>query len=327
MENTIQPNEFTDFSPKTEEINEDALFVPVKLNEEESEHIAAEPYSYWKSVLRAFWKKPSAKIGVGFLVALVVCIIFIPLFAPAGSFEANISQANIDPSGAFLFGTDNIGRDIWFCCWKGLGTSLLLAVIVSVINITIGTLIGLAWGFFRRLDPILIELYNLFSNIPSLLLYMLLAYVFSNAFPDVTLEGRFIFSLVLFGWIGMALFIRNMTLIITNREYNVASITLGTPSSRIMIRNLLPHLLAVIITELSLTIPGVISSEVAMTYFGVGLDSKGISIGALLENGRKQFPMKAYQMLFPALILAIVIFTFYLLGLALSDALDPKKHR
>ena len=125
----------------------------------------------------------------------------------------------------------------------------------------------------------------------------------------------------------MALFIRNQTLIITNREYNVASITLGTPSWRIMTKNLLPHLLAVIITNLSLSIPGVISSEVAMTYFGVGLDGKGISIGALLENGRKQFPMQSYQMLFPALILALVIFTFYLLGLALSDALDPRKHR
>ncbi len=327
MENTLPNPEFADVLPPQDEINEDELFVRVQLNEEESEHIAAEPYSYWKSVLRAFWKKPSAKIGIIFFILLVAGAIFIPLFAPTGAFTKKISIANKEPSWQYLFGTDNIGRQLWYCCWQGLGKSLLLALVISAINIVIGTLVGLAWGFFRKLDPIMIEIYNLFSNIPSLLLYMLLAYIFAQAFPLASRETKFILTLCLFGWIGVALFIRNQTIIITNREYNVASITLGTPSRRIMTKNLLPHLLAVIITNLSLSIPGVISSEVALTFFGVGLDNQGITIGALLENGRKQFPMKAWQMLFPSLILALVIFTFYLLGLALSDALDPRKHR
>lgn len=328
MENTLPNPEFTDTLPPTEEaIDEDSLFVRVQLNEEESEHIAAEPYSYWKSVLRVFWKKPSAKIGLIFLLALILCAIIIPLFGPASAFISNTKLANKGPSAQYWFGTDSIGRELWYCCWQGLGKSLILAVVISAINIVIGTLVGLAWGFFRKLDPIMIEIYNLFSNIPSLLLYMLLAYVFSNAFPEVTREGKFIFALCLFGWIGVALFIRNQTIIITNREYNVASITLGTPSRRIMTKNLLPHLLAVIITQLSLSIPGVISSEVALTFFGVGLDAHGISVGALLELGRKKFPQYGWEMLFPALILAFVIFAFYLLGLALSDALDPRKHR
>ena len=94
-----------------------------------------------------------------------------------------------------------------------------------------------------------------------------------------------------------------------------------------MLRNLLPYLLAVIITELSLMLPGMISSEVSMSFFGVGLPVETISIGAILDAGYRYFVQNPWQLLAPAGTLAFIIFTFYLLGLALSDALDPKKHR
>ena len=151
--------------------------------------------------------------------------------------------------------------------------------------------------------------------------------MFSKAFPNTTAEMRLIIALSLLGWIGLARFIRNQVLIINNRDYNVASKTLGTPPFRIMIKNLLPYILAVIITEASLMIPGMVSSEVSMSYFGVGLDSAAVSIGAVLQLGMTNFIQYPWQLLAPAGILAWIIFTFFLLGLALSDALDPKKHR
>lgn len=305
----------------------DDLFVRVPISETESEHLAAEPYSYWKSVFRVFIKKPSAIISLVCLILMIATIIIIPLFAYEGAYESNIYIANKGPSFEHFFGTDKTGKDLFFCCFKGLSKSLLLAFISSIINIIIGTLVGLAWGYFRKLDPIMIEIYNLVSNIPSLLLYMLLSLVFSNAFPTMMPETRLVFALCITGWIGVALFIRNQTVIITNREYNVASITLGTPAVRIMLRNLLPYLLAVIITEFSLMLPGMISGEVSMSFFGVGLPAGTVSIGALLDGGYKYFIYYPWQLLAPACTLAFVIFTFYLMGLALSDALDPKKHR
>lgn len=312
---------------KPAEIDEDSLFHRVPLNERESEHLAAEPYSYWKSVFRIFIRRPSAIISIVCLFLLVTSMIIIPLFAYDGAMESNINQANLAPSFDHFFGTDLVGKDLFFSCFKGLQLSMLLAVISSVINVVVGTIVGLAWGYFRKLDPILIEIYNLFSNIPSLLLYMLLSFVFAHAFPDLTVEVRLVVALSLTGWIGVALFVRNQTLIITNREYNIASITLGTPAWRIMLRNLLPYLLAVIITEFSLMLPGMISSEVSMSFFGVGLPSTSISIGVLLDNGRRYFTTRPWQLLAPAGLLAFIIFTFYLMGLALSDALDPRKHR
>ena len=309
--------------------DEDKLFRRVELSTEESEHIAAEPYSYWKSVFRVFIRKPSAIIGLSVLFILLFGMIVIPLLTPEGYLDADVTltRLNVAPCWEHLFGTTSDGVDLFFACWTGLRKSLILALISTVINIVLGTLVGLAWGFFRKLDPILIEVYNLISNIPSLLLYMLLAFVFKEAFPDLPVEARLIIALCLTGWIGVALFVRNQTLIITNREYNVASITLGTPAWRIMLRNLLPYLLAVIITEFSLMLPGMVSSEVAMSFFGVGLPPTEISIGVLLDNGRRYFTSRPWQLLAPAGALAFIIFTFYLMGLALSDALDPRKHR
>ena len=313
----------------TPEYDEDKMFRRVELSTEESEHIAAEPYSYWKSVFRVFIKKPSAIIGLSVFTILILGMLFIPLFAPEGWLEADttLSRLDLPPSWQHLFGTTNDGIDLFFACWVGLRKSLILALISTLINIVLGTIVGLIWGFFRKLDPIFIEIYNLISNIPSLLLFMLLGMVFAVAFPTMSAEVRLVICLTIFGWVGVALFIRNFTLIITNREYNIASKTLGTPAHRIMLRNLLPFLSGLIITEISLTIPGMISSEVSMSYFGFGLPSTEISIGVLLDNGRKAFDQHPWQLLAPAFTLATVIFVFYLLGLALSDALDPKKHR
>ena len=306
---------------------EEKLFRRVPLNEEESEHLAAEPYSYWKSVFRVFIKKPSAIIGLSVLLVLIFGTIIIPLFAPAEWLKSNTEIRNLAPSTTHFFGTDVVGRDLFYMLWIGLRKSLILALISSAINIVLGTIVGLIWGFFRKLDPIFIEIYNLISNVPSILLYMLMSVIFARAFPTLSPEVRLVVALCIFGWIGVALFIRNFTLIINDREYNVASKTLGTSSWRIMMRNLLPFLLGIIITEISLMIPGMISSEVSLSYFGFGLPSSSISIGSLLDLGRRYFIDFPWQLLAPAFFLAVVIFVFYLMGLALSDSLDPKKHR
>ena len=310
-----------------DEVNEDSLFRRVTLDETESEHIAAEPYSYWKAVFKTFIKKPAAIISLSVLGLLILGMIIIPLFAPENAYIGSVPTVNLAPSKEHLFGTDQAGRDLFFMCWKGLSLSLFLGLVESAIVVFIGTLVGLAWGYFRWLDRIMIEVYNLITNIPSLLIYMLLASVIKEAFPLLPPEARLIISLTITGWIGTAYSIRNLTWLTRDREYNVASSTLGTPPMRIMVKNLLPYLLPVVIQSASMTIPGMISSEVSMSFFGVGLPTDTISIGILLDQGRTYFMQYPWQLLAPAGILATVILGFYLIGLALSDALDPKTHR
>lgn len=306
---------------------DDKMFVHVPIDELESEHIAAAPYSYWRAVFFAFVKRPAAIIGAVTLLLLIIGMIVFPLVMPAGMIDIDIARVDLKPSAAHILGCDKMGRDLFYAVWVGGRKSIILALIVSLINLTVGTIIGLIWGFFKRLDRLFIEIYNLISNIPALLLFMLLSFIFMQAAPLMRSEVRLVIALTLFGWVGLARFVRNQVLIITNREYNVASETLGTPAWRIMFKNLLPYISAVVITNGALMIPAAISSEVSMSFFGVGLPADTISIGAVLDLGRKYFQQQPYQLLAPAGFLALVIFSFYLIGLALADALNPKTHR
>lgn len=305
----------------------DDLFVHVDIKEEESEMLSQEPYSYWKSVFSIFIRRPATLLALAVLVTLILGIVIIPLFAPEDAYSIDMTKINLAPSKEHFFGTDLIGRDLWFLTWKGAGKSLLLAIIESLIVLLVGTLGGLIWGYFKKLDGIFVEIYNFVSNIPSLLIYMLLSVVFTYSLPTVPVEARLVLSLTMLGWLSLALMIRNQVLIIDNREYNVASKTLGTPPFRIMMKNYLPYLLGVIITEFSLIIPGMISSEVAMSYFGVGLQTRDVSLGAILELGISNYSLYPWEILAPGLLLAVIIFAFFILGTTFSDALDPKKHR
>ncbi len=293
----------------------------------ESERIATAPYSYFKSVFKVFFKNPGAIIGIVVLVLIVVGAIIIPFFTPEGFLAVNMHRVHLKPDAVHLLGCDIEGKDLFYGIWTGIRKSLSLAVISAGINLVVGTIAGLIWGFFRKLDVFFIVLYNLISNIPGLLIYMLLALVLRATFPTMQDETRLIISLTFTGWVGLSQFVRNQTLIILNREYNLASHTLGTPARRIMTKNLLPYLLAVIVTQGSLMIPGIISSEVGLSFFGLGLTPTKISLGSLIENGRKNFTLYFHEFIWPSLALGLIILAFFLIGFALSDSLDPRRHR
>jgi oligopeptide transport system permease protein len=111
-----------------------------------------------------------------------------------------------------------------------------------------------------------------------------------------------------------------------DREYNLASRSLGTPTWRILLKNILPQLISVIILRLALSIPRTIATESMLSYLGLGLDINTPSLGILLRNARTFFLDYPYLLIFPAVIVSIISITFYLLGNAFSDASDPRNH-
>jgi oligopeptide transport system permease protein len=128
------------------------------------------------------------------------------------------------------------------------------------------------------------------------------------------------------GWLSMAKYTRNLVLIIRDREYNLASRCLGTPMTRIITRNILPHLLSVIMLYLSLLIVYVIATEVILTFLGVGLPPEIPSLGVLISEGRTQIDYRPHLMVIPTVVVALITISFYIMGNALSDASDPKNH-
>jgi ABC-type dipeptide/oligopeptide/nickel transport systems, permease components len=152
---------------------------------------------------------------------------------------------------------------------------------------------------------------------------MLLLYIMKPSLKTM------IFVMCLTGWIGMSKYIRNQILIYRDREYNLASRCLGTPGLRIILKNILPQLVSVIMLQTALAIPDAISSEVFLTYIGLGLPISLPSLGNLINEGRKVMlvPSQRYQLIFPVIVVGAITISFYALGNAFADASDPRNHR
>ena len=312
------------------DLPEDELFTPAGFHAEQAEATASSNYSYWGSTFRAFFKN---RVAVLLLVALiaVVAFAFLQPYLP-GQVDPNlcavdpvtgIQYRNIAPGqDGFIWGSNAIGQDLWARIWAGARTSLTIAFFVALIEAVVGITVGVLWGYVRQLDFFFTELYNICDNVPSTIILILISYVAS---PSVK---TLILGMSITGWIAMARFIRNQILIIRDRDYNVASRCIGTPTSRIVVRNLLPYLVSVIMLRMALTIPAAIGSEVFITYIGLGLSVEVPSLGNLINDGRKVMMQAGlrYQLLYPTIILSFVTIAFYLIGNAFSDAADPKNH-
>ena len=295
----------------------------------ESEKTGYSNYSYWRSTFQAFCKNKEAVALVVILVAVLLFTIIQP-YLP-GQYDpneviidptTNMQYRNVAPNSQFWLGTNAIGQDLWARIWAGTRTSILIGFAVALIEAVIGILVGVIWGYVRKLDFILTEIYNVLDNIPNTIVLILISYIMK---PSIS---TLIFGMCLTGWIQMARFIRNQIIMIRDRDYNTASRCFGTPTFQIMMKNLLPYLVSVIMLRMALTIPEAIGNEVFITYIGLGLPVEIPSLGNLINEGRALMMSESlrYQLINPTLILSIVAISFYIIGNAFSDAADPKNH-
>jgi oligopeptide transport system permease protein len=305
------------------------LFTFAQFDAESSERTGYSDYSYWKSTIRVFLKNKVAFVLLLLLVSLLV-FTFLQPFLPGQKSPTEIYNdpatgmqlRNLAPNQVFWFGTNSIGQDLWSRIWSGTRTSLLIALTVGVFEIAMGIAFGAAWGYVRRLDRPLTEAYNVLSNIPTIILLILLAVILRPGFKTMVI------AMCATGWLGMARFIRNQIVIIRDREYNLASRCLGTPTRRIIMNNLLPYLVSVIMLQTALSIPSTIGWEVFLTYIGIGLPVSIPSLGNLVNEGRliMMSPELRYQLIFPTIVLSFITISLYVLGNAFSDASDPRNH-
>lgn len=300
---------------------EKQLFEYAEYREQDAERIGYSEYSYWKSVWRNFVKKKAAVV-----MLVIFSLLFIFTFVAAAISRFDVYHLRIDdalmfiaPNGEFWFGTDNLGRDYWSQVWHATRTSIILAVSVSMGQITLGVVIGLVWGYVRRLDRFFTELYNLIDNIPTIIYMTLIALMIGKSY---LIMGA---AIIAFGWLSTARNVRNLVFMYRDREYNLASRCLGTSLWRILAKNIFPYLVSVIVLRLALAIPGTIAYETTLAYLGL-MDISTPSLGILLRNARSYFLDYPYLLVFPAAIVSLITVTFYLVGNAFSDACDPRNH-
>jgi len=300
---------------------EKQLFEFAEYHAKDAERIGYSDYSYWKSVWQNFLKKKSALIMAIIFLALFIFTFIAPLISKFDAQNLRIDNTLMftSPNKEFWFGTDNLGRDYWSQVWGASRTSIILSVSVSFGQILVGVVIGLVWGYVRKLDRFFTELYNFVDNIPTIIYMTLIALMIGRSTLIMAA------SMVAFYWLGTARNVRNLVLMYRDREYNLASRCLGTGLRRILTKNIFPYLVSVIILRMALSIPGIIAFETTLSYLGL-MDVNNPSLGILLRNARSYFLDYPYLLIFPAGIVSIITITFYLVGNAFSDACDPRNH-
>lgn len=297
----------------------------VKRDDFASETIDAPAYSYWRSVMRQFLKKKSTTIMLGILIAIVLMSFIYPMFS---DFDFNdVSKVNdfsmryIKPNAEHWFGTDSNGKSLFDGVWFGARNSILISIIATLINLIIGIIIGAIWGISKAVDRFMMEVYNVISNIPALLIVIVLTYSIGAGFWNL------IFAMTITGWVGIAYTIRIQIMRYRDLEYNLASRTLGTPTYKIVTKNIMPQLVSVIVTTTSQMLPNFISYEAFLSFFGLGLPVTVPSLGRLISDYSQNVTTNAYLFWIPLTTLILVSLSFFVVGQNLADASDPRTHR
>ena len=278
---------------------------------------------YWKGVAVHFMRNKLAVTGTIIIAMIILFAIFAPIFS-SYSYQEIISVTdaagkeviakNLSPQFGtdsaenfadkiFLFGTDDMGRDLWTRTWQGARVSLIIAFVAIFIDMLIGTSYGLISGYFGgRVDNFMQRFIEIESSVPTLVIISILAIFMEKGI------GLVIASLLLTEWIGMSKIARAECLKLKEREYVLASRTLGAGNFHIIFKQILPNTF----------------TEAFLSFVGVGIVLPQCSIGSLIEGGFNNITILPYQILPPICVLAMLMLGFNLIGDGFREALAPK---
>ena len=221
----------------------------------------------------------------------------------------------------FIFGTDQLGRDLFKRCFSGMLESLLFALIITSICFIFGLVWGSISGYFGgNIDLIMERFMEILSGVPSVVVITL----FRLHLVDGPEDKLWVFALALCvtGWMGTASRTRTQFYRFKGREYILASRTLGASDFRLIFKHILPNAMGTIVTGAALMIPSLIFTEASYAYLGLGLEG-GSSFGAILADNQGSLKTDPILILFPSVIISLLMISFNLFGNGLRDALNP----
>ena len=223
----------------------------------------------------------------------------------------------------YIFGTNSMGQDLFSAIGIGARFSLLFALVVSAINLTIGAIYGAIQGYYGgTTDLVMDRIADILSGVPFTVVTILFQLHLAE---KVGVVGSFLFAFVMTGWISMSALTRKQFYRFKSQEFVFAARTLGASDKRLMFKHIFPNSLGTIVTSCALVIPGVISSETSLTYLGIVnlSDLVGTSIGTLMSQGQTAMTTSPHAMFFPALYFSLLMISFNLFGNGLRDAFNP----
>ncbi len=302
----------------------------VRLQEERRQ-----PQSMTRIVVRRFFKHRMAVIGV-VLMAIVVLYVTVgaAFYTEAYANKTNVRAKFSPPSAEYPFGTDSVGRDVLSRTIYGGQISLAIGVTAMLISISVGTLVGLAAGYFGGIvDALLMRLVEAILTIPLLILLLLLSRALMEISASTTvILGRevsvtvvvIVIIIGLTAWTSLSRIVRSMVLSLKEQEFVVAARAMGAGNSRILFGHILPNCIAPILVAATLEVGVAIVVESALSFLGFGVMPPTATWGNILNGARQSIDDLWWLWVAPGALIMITVLAINFIGDGLRDAFDPR---
>jgi peptide/nickel transport system permease protein len=276
-----------------------------------------------RALAGALRANPLMALGFGLVVAIVLIGLLAPLLAPypadAGS-ATHPTEALLSPSRDHLFGTDQVGRDLFTRVLYGARTSLRIAAIVLVLAAVVGVPLGIAAGYFGGwIDDVIMRITDVFLAFPALLLSLALAAVLTPSVGNATL------AIAVTWWPWYARLARGAAMQVRGRGYIESARALGVSPLRILGRHVLPNATTPVLVQMSLDVGGIILTAAALSFLGLGAQDPTPEWGLMVSQGQSYLNTDWWLPVFPGAAIVLAAVAFNLLGDGLRQALDPRR--
>jgi ABC-type dipeptide/oligopeptide/nickel transport system permease subunit len=270
-------------------------------------------------IWRRFRRSRNARLGGGLVVLVTVAALAAPWLAPYGYEDTDLLAVWAEPSGAHLLGGDALGRDVLSRLITGARVSLLVAVSVLALTLPVGTLAGMAAGYFGGwVDSLLMRSADIVFAFPELILAIVVAAMLGPG------TGTVIVALAIVWWPGIARLTRSLTLALRTELFVDAAVVSATRPMRILVRHVLPNILPPLIVRASIGVGFIVMAEATLSFLGIGVQEPLPTWGGMIRDGLVALRTEPYLALSASAALGVTIVGFNLLGDGLRDLLDPR---
>jgi peptide/nickel transport system permease protein len=269
----------------------------------------------------AAWRQPLAIVGIVIAVGWMLVAIFAPLLAPYDPLAQDSLQGLLPPSRDHLFGTDELGRDVFSRVLYGARISLPLGVLLVVIASTVGGVLGMLAGYFRGLpDGLVMRAADLVFAFPAIILAMVVTAALGRGLTNAVL------ALVIVAWPSYARVVRSLVLSVGDSEYVWASRLLGASSRRALVREVLPNVVGPVLVLATLDVGNAILLLAGLSFLGLGAQPPQAEWGSMVASGTQYFE-QWWMGTFPGLAIFTAVLAFNFIGDSLRDVFDPRTAR
>ena len=294
-------------------------FRVVGKNLEKMESIARPSLTFWQEAWRRIRQNKAAFISLIVLILYTLLAIFAPMLSQYGFDQQDAYNMRAGFSAEHWLGTDNLGRDLWVRIWMGARVSLSIGLIAAMVNMIIGTILGGFCGFYGgKLDMIVMRIIDVIYGIPSIIVCMLMMVVLGQGIQSL------IIAMVVVGWTGTCRFARGEVYRLKEQEFVLAARVMGESTFKIITREIIPNIMGLLITNLTMAIPSAIFQEAFLSYIGLGIAPPNASWGTLAQNGVAQMMVSPHLLFVPAFFICTTVLALNQLGNGLRDAFDPR---